>query len=312
LASTAATSSPQYQAAQQTYQQAAQQLATLQQQAGAQNTAILGGRTGAQEAGGEQGLLQNYLASQEAPLTGQEQAAAASMAAATGQQGTQQSGLAAAGGLSSPQTSNPYGTFNPLNPTQYTGYGGGTTGSGAAAAGGVQSQVQQGSAVQTMTGIYQQAQSLSSNLTDAINQAGYNPSVPGGLAIGQSLASGVTQWLKTQSGDPQYQNVANLISEVASKYANILQQSGGTPTSVSQVQNQIINGLASGQQIQTVLQSLATNAQSSINALKNASGTNANESTNTTTSGNNAGGSNVSSGGYTFTKNAQGQWVVSQ
>ncbi len=289
LASTAATSSPQYQEAQKTYNQAAQQLATLQQQVGAQNVAILGGRTGAQEAGGEQGLLQNYLASQEAPLTGQEQAAAAAMAAATGQQGTQQSGLAAAGGLAQPQAANPYGTYTPLNPqTGYIGYGGGSTGSGASAAGGVQTQVQQGATVQNMQGIYQQAQALSSNLSTAIQQAGYNPA--SGIGPATTFANGVNQWLQTNSGNPQYQNVANLISEVASKYANILQQSGGTPTTVSQVQQQIITGLASGKQIEQVLSSLSTNAQSSIKALQSASETNSatgntNGSNTNTTSG---------------------------
>jgi hypothetical protein len=99
----------------------------------------------------------------------------------------------------------------------------------------------------------------------------------------------VNQWLQKNSGSPQYQNVANLISEVANKYAAILNQSGGTPTSVSQVQQQIINGLASGTQIKDILANLDTNAQTSINALKSASQTNAAQGSS---------GSSSSSGGW--------------
>ena len=155
-----------------------------------------------------------------------------------------------------------------------TGYaqGAGSTAGGAATAGAVGSQMQQGAAVQTLTGTLNQANTLAGTLSGVINSAGYNPN---NLGVASSFANGVNQWLQNQSGSPQYQNAANLIGEIASKYANILQQSGGTPTSVTQIQSQIINGLASGQNIETMISNLAQNAQESINALGSSSQNNA-------------------------------------
>lgn len=253
-----------------------------------QNSIIGNSPIGLSEQGGEQGILNSQYASKLSnaqgaltnALTGNAQTQTAYNEAgglansaasnATAQQGTQQSGQASAAGLAQPQPANALGTYNPTT-GQYEQYGGGQ-GGGAAEAGAVGTQVQQGAAVQSMTGIYNQAQGLSSSLTQAINSSGYNPA--SGVGPATTYANGVNQWLQTNSGNPQYQNVANLISEVANKYAAILNQSGGTPTSVSQVQQQIINGLASGQQIEQVLGSLSQNAQTSINALNNSSQTN--------------------------------------
>ena len=267
-----------YTNAQNQYNQAAQQLAALQTQEAQQNANIQGSRTNLAEAGGETGIMQNLAAGSQAALTGEMTAEQAAMQNATAQQATQQSGLTAAGNLTAPQAANPYGTYSPTT-LQYSQYGGGT-GGGAATAGGVQAQVAQGAAVQNMQGILSQAQGLSSTLSDAITSSGYNPN---DLSVATTFANGVNQWLQKNSGNPQYQNVANLISEVANKYAAILNQSGGTPTSVSQVQQQIINGLASGQQIQAILGNLDTNAQTSIKALQSASQTNSAGTTNGTT-----------------------------
>lgn len=298
LSTTAATSSPQYQAAQNQYLSANQQLEQLKTQAAQQNANIGGSRTNLAEAGGEQGLLQNLTANSEAALTGEMSAAQAAAQAATGQQATQQSGLAGAAGLSAPQGANSLGTFNPTT-GQYNSYGGGT-GGGASEAGAVQTQIQQGSQVQTMVGQQSQAQALAQNLSSLIESAGINPN---NTSVFTGFMNGVNQWLNTQSGDPQYQNFANLLNEISSRYASILNQSGGTPTDQSTISHSIINGLASGQSIQQVLGSLDKNATDSINALKGAAGNNA-------ISGNS--NNSISAGGYNYTKNAQGQWVVSQ
>jgi hypothetical protein len=228
---------------------------------------------------GRGAVIQNQYLSQQNALADELQGAGTLEQAATGQQGTQQSGLAAASGLAQPQPANALGTYNPVT-GQYEQYGG-AAGGGAATAGGVNTQISQGAAVQNMTGIFSQAQGLASTLSGVIKSSGYNPN---DLGAATTYANGINQWLQGKSGNPQYQNAANLISEVANKYAAILNQSGGTPTSVSQVQSQIINGLASGQQIETVLGNLAMNAQTSIDALKGASQNNANATGNTNNS----------------------------
>ena len=279
--------------AQNTYNEAAKQLKDLQTQEAQQNANIQGSRTNLAEAGGEQGIMQNLAAGSQAALTGEMTAEQAAMQNATAQQGTQQSGLTAAMQGAAPQQANIYGTYDPTT-MQYTGYGNGTSG-GAATAGGVETQVQQGAAVQSMTGILSQAQGLSSSLSSAIDSSGYNPN---DLGAATTYANGVNQWLQNKSGNPQYQNAAMLISEVANKYAAILNQSGGTPTSVSQVQQQIINGLSSGQQIKTMLANLDANAQTSIEHLKNAAQTNSAGNTNGTTDA--GGGTSTTTGGTTF------------
>lgn len=304
LASTAASQSPEYQAAVQDYNQQKAALQNIQSQFGTQFGNTLNERTNIAEAQGEQGAIANAEALQEAPLTQRMQADTALLGAATAQQGTQQSGLQGAAGLVSPQAANIYGTYNPLNPTQYTGYGGGGTGSGAATAGGVGTQVQQGAAVQQMTGTQAQAQALTKNLGDLITSADINPN---NASVFTGFLNGVNQWLNTQSGDPQYQNFANLINEISSRYASILNQSGGTPTDQSTISHSIINGLASGKDIQTVLASLDKNATDSINALKQSSQGNAAASTGSSGSS----GSSVSAGGYNYVQQ-NGKWIVQQ
>ncbi len=65
---------------------------------------------------------------------------------------------------------------------------------------------------------------------------------------------------------------ANLINEISSRYAGILNQAGGTPTDQSTISHSIINGLASGNSIEQVLGSLDKNATDSINSLNNVAG----------------------------------------
>ena len=295
------------------------------QNAYADQTGLIGNSPiGLSEQGGEQGLLNSQYASklgaaqtalasvlqgnaqQQAAYTGAGNIANTEAGAATTQQQAQLGAQEAAAGLVAPTPANIYGMYQP-DKGLVQGYNSGTaenpsTG-GVATGGAIQTQAQQGSAVQTMTGTLTQAQGLASTLSDAITSAGYNPVQ--GIGPATTFANGVNDWLQKNSGSPQYQNVANLISEVANKYAAILNQSGGTPTSVSQVQQQIINGLASGTQIKDILANLDTNAQTSINALKSASQTNAAQGS--------SGGSSETTkviNGRTYTKTANG-WTSS-
>lgn len=203
-------------------------------------------------------------------------------------------------GLTAPQ---PYGqTTQPFNPATGT-YGtlpsGGTAGTGSLAAIGSLLQTQElGGQVKNLQGAQSQAQALSSNLSTLINQAGINPA-NGTLFTG--AINGINQWLNNQSGDPQYQNAANLINEIASKYATILTPSGGSTTDyTSKIAHGLINGLASGQSIQAVLGDLDKNATDSIDALQNSA---------SNSKGGASGSSNgtVTAGGYNY-KQVNGVW----
>ena len=213
-----------------------------------------------------QGALQNALQQAQLEQSGYAQAGGL----AQGQQQLQQAALTGAAGFAAPQLA-PYGQGYYL-PTQAGGPSGGqpvgTNGSGPAIGGSVETQRQQGAAVQNMIGTQRQAQSLATNLSSLMNSANINPA---NASVFTSFINGVNQWINDQSGDPQYQNFANLINEISSRYASILNQAGGTPTDQSQISHAIINGLANHEDIQTVLQSLDKNATDSIAALKSAS-----------------------------------------
>lgn len=269
-ANMAAQQSPQYVAAQKQYLDLQNQIAALQQNQAQQTANIEGSPIDLSLATGQEGILNRLYASKQAALAGQLSGAQAAAQTATGQQATQLGGLESAAGLAQPQPANALGTFNPVT-GQYSQYGGGQ-GGGAAVAGAVGTQIQQGAAVQTMKGQQSQAQALAKNLGSLIDSAGINPTNASALT---AFANGVNQWINTQSGDPQYQNFANLINEISSRYASILNQAGGTPTDQSTISHSIINGLASGQDIKTVLGSLDKNADDSIDALRRTSQGNA-------------------------------------
>jgi len=319
LASTAATSSPQYQQAQQAYLNAAQQLQQLQQQGAQQNAAILGGRTNLAEAGGEQGLMQNLLAGQEAALTGQMQAAQASAAAATGQQGVQQSGLAAAGGLVSPQLGQYGQTFyQPLGGTsgsagvspsdpfyssmqtyaqdlvsgQTSGIPSSVTGNPA-----LMAQLQQMAKQinpnfnlnqSTATGASQQAQTQQAQQYQSAAQQAQNY----GLQLNQLIkgaginpsdinaANSLLQKIASNTSDPNYATFQNLINDLASTYAQVLTPAGGTTTDmVRSISQSLLNSSMSGQGISQVMQNLDAQVQAKIAGVQTAYGT---TNTNTT------------------------------
>ena len=119
--------SAQYTAAEQQYATAYAGLAALQQQA-AQAQGSVNNTPGIslQGATGESGQIQNTLAAEAAPLTGEMTAAQAAAQTATGQQTAQQQGLGQAAGLVSP-TQVPYSNQY-LSPTTGQSVNGGGTG----------------------------------------------------------------------------------------------------------------------------------------------------------------------------------------
>lgn len=215
----------------------------------------------------------------------------------------QQLGLGGAesiAGLTAPQ---PYGvTSTPYNPgTNSFGTlpSAGSNGTGSLSGVGSLLATQDiGGQVKNMQGSQAQAQALSSNLSDIISKGGFNP---GNAGVFNGFINGVTQWVNGQAGDPQYQNAANLINEISSKYATILTPSGGSTTDyTNKIAHGLINGLASGQSIQQVMGDLDKNASDSINALQGSAGSSG-------TSSNSSSGT-VSTGGYNF-KQENGKWV---
>jgi hypothetical protein len=298
LGTMAGTSTPQFQQGAQTYNQALQ---------GLQSSKLA--EAGQEEQNSQNPVPMNFMAGKNAAIQGEQLAqqnayagtmtgAAAQEAAATGQQDTQQQGLAQAGGLYAPTAAGQYGLVYPgaatPNASGYAGYG--ATG-GPAGAGAVNTQVSQGAAVQNMSGMLAQATGLAGTVTQAMQDAGYNPVSGAGPA--NEFANGVKQWFEKGTGNAKYGNVANLLGEVASKYAAILQQAG-TPTKVDTVQNQIIDGLMSQQSINTILSDLQQNAQTSIDKLNIASQSNA--------TGGSSSGDTQTTGGFTYVQNADGSW----
>jgi hypothetical protein len=242
--------------------------------------------------------LQNYIASQEAPLTGQETAAAAAMSAATGQQGTQQSGLASAGQLSSPQASNIFGTYNPLNPTQYTGYGGGAANPGSAST--VQGNYQGGvNFQQTMVPNYTSAVNDANNLVNwfstPASQGGGQGVNPSQLNAGNAL----TNWAEGQNySNPQYNQLATYLNDFSSKLSSILGANSGQVTNYKQqLVDSMLNGSSDPTSIQTQMNTMLQTAQATMKGYAqtyginwspsgtNLGGTNANGSNTNTTSG---------------------------
>ncbi len=211
----------------------------------------------------QEGLAQTQQQLQQAGLTAAGNVAQQQAGAATTEQQAQQSALAQAAGVTTPTPANVYGFYQP-GTGQYQEYPQG----GAANVGAINQKISQGAAVQSMLGQQAQAQALGNNLTTLINNAGINPATPGNSGLMTNFVNGAAQWINKNTGDPQYQNFANLISEISNRYATILSQSTGTPTDQSTISHNIINGLASGQSILQVLQQLNKNATDSINALQ--------------------------------------------
>lgn len=314
LANMSATSSPQYQAALAQYGTANQDLANLRTDFARQTANIGGSRTNLQEAGGEQGLLQNLEAGKEAALTGEMNAAIAAAQAATGQQGTQQQGLGAAAGFAQPQLAGfNQQMFNPIT-GQFTGGG---------------------SMNDAVQGVVQKLKNNQISYPDALNvlsgygQGGMNAlqaALPPGFNVNQSTATGASQQAQTgqqqqyqsasqqaknlgsqltqlitsaginpndlnrlnsfvqsvaaNTSDPNYQTFHNLVNDLANRYAQILTPAGGSVTDKTRdIASSLLDSSQSGQSILQVMNNLDAQAQAVISGTTTAYGTN---NTNTT------------------------------
>lgn len=262
----------QYTAAQEQYNKANQSLADLRQQAAKQNINILGSRTNLQEAGGEQGLLSSLEALEEAPLTGEMQAAQMAAQTATGQQNAQQSGLAEAGGLGAPQVANPYGTFSPTG-LNYTPYGGGSAGgSGIGAASQVTGNLGAGQ------NFYQ---NTLPNYNSALNDADSFESwlkTPQGQGGGQginfsssNIANQLQNWAQGQNmSDPRFAQLNTYLNDFTNKMSSVIGSAGGATTNYKQqLVNSMIQPDATPESIQAQMKTIIDVAQASMNGVYN-------------------------------------------
>lgn len=287
------------------------------------NAAVTAQTTAAQQAAlaqGEQAALQGL----GYELTGANQAASAANQAAgqayTGQ-GQQITGLNAAAGLAQPNLGSigqvPY---SPLDLSQGSPLGapGGSAADAARVAGSFQgAQAAAAAPGQTQANIYgtqvgqqaayqsahQQAGALTSQLNDLISSFGLNPSDLSAVNAG-------IQTIAKNTSDPRYKILNNYLADVASRYSQILTPPGGSSTDTTRaVAAGMLDNLASGNSIQTVLQSLDQQAQAVVaNVVTPQAGGN------TSSTGNGPGSIQVpASDGktYGFYQDASGQWHAS-
>lgn len=154
----------------------------------------------------------------------------------------------------------------------------------------------------------QQGQNLASQASDLINTFGLNPSE-------LTAANGAIQKIAQNVSSPQYQILNNYLNDISARYSQILTPPGGTATDTTRsVATGMLNALASGTSIQTVLSALDAQASAVIAGIP-ATGTVPGSSggPSTTTGGTSGGqyqnGATTSAGGYNFTYQ-NGQWVA--
>lgn len=141
----------------------------------------------------------------------------------------------------------------------------------------------------------QQGQQLASQLDDLIKSFNLNPS-------NLNVANAAIQKIAANTSDPKYQILSNYLSDVASRYSQVLTPPGGNATDMTRsIAASMINATASGKSIRDVLNSLDQQAQAVINAVP-ASGTVPGAS------GNYKEGDTRTSGGYSFIY-SNGKWI---
>jgi len=137
---------------------------------------------------------------------------------------------------------------------------------------------------------HQQAQNLQSQLGNLISSMGLNPN-------DLNVANQGLQLIARNTSDSRYQILQNYITDVASRYAQVLTPTGGSQTdTVRDTAQGMINGLASGNSILQVLNSLDQQAQA-VSAGVNTNNTGSVKGPTTSNSGS---GSITPKGGLSF------------
>lgn len=197
----------------------------------------------------QRGILQN------AANTAAQQQIAQQQLATQGATSVMQAGL--------PQQVSPTNVpFNPLTGTYgtpaSTAYGPG----GLANVGAMLQQQQQGGDVQTMTQAYNMTNGLIGNFEQNLKSSGFNPSPI-------ALANAFTQYVNGKViPDPQYANMINTLTEIASTIAPVLGTPGNPSDLKTTISQELIPRLMQGQDIISVLRTLEANAQTKINQAK--------------------------------------------
>lgn len=218
------------------------------------------GRSGAPlgDVVGRQGALNQAALVQQAGLASQLQGQTNLFQA--GLTGTQQqlAGQQSAAGLAQPQfPSYQNAQFDPLT-GQYKDVGNGRYGSGPAAAANVQSIGELTQQVNSWSASRQSAQNLGGQLSQFLQTNNVNPS-------DFSAVNRFLQNIGAQTSSPQYKDYHNLVTDLASVYAEILTPPGGSPSDYrTQLAQSLIDSAASGQSIIQILQGLDAQAQNKI------------------------------------------------
>lgn len=104
----------------------------------------------------------------------------------------------------------------------------------------------------------QQGKNLASQASDLINQFKLNPS-------DLNAANGAIQKIALNTSNPQYQILNNYLNDISARYAQILTPPGGASTDTTRaVATGMLNSLASGTSLQTVLNALDQQANAVI------------------------------------------------
>ena len=114
----------------------------------------------------------------------------------------------------------------------------------------------------------QQGQNLASQTTDLITKFNLNPSE-------LNKANGAIQLIAKNTSSPEYKMLNNYLADISSRYSQILTPAGGSSTDTTRaVASGMLDGLASGKSLQTVLNGLDQQAQAVISGVPTSGGNN--------------------------------------
>lgn len=208
---------------------------------------------------GRGAVLQQAFQAQQQQYAQSMAGAASVLGAATSQQQAQQQGLGAAAGLTAPQQVTPTNVpFNPVTGTYgspaATAFGAGT---GLQNIGNIEGQINVGQNVAQLNSYLGGAQVVGKNLNDLISSANINPQPI-------TYVNGLLQFGADVMSNPQYRQFAGQLNDFVASLAPILGVGGNVTDMKTQMSNQIVNGLQSGQTIQQVVNYFLDQAKQKI------------------------------------------------